>query len=111
MSYTVTDVPLKIATIHSKTKQKCELHKFADGTEFMMYTITGKKYTSQFVFDSEDFDIIDGKIWRQYRNNVISHHAANYLYYLSTYIRDKYITTCNKQLEFKNIENNDYRKI
>ncbi|AYV79317.1 MAG: hypothetical protein Faunusvirus8_34 [Faunusvirus sp.] len=60
MSYTVTDVPLKKLETCNRMKRKCEHHKFADGTEFMMYTIGQCKIPVTFIFDPEDFDIIDG---------------------------------------------------
>ncbi|AYV79314.1 MAG: hypothetical protein Faunusvirus8_31 [Faunusvirus sp.] len=114
MNYIVTDIPLEKSNIVHRSKQKCELHKFADGTELLMYTIIGGKHTIQFVFDQEDFDIINGKPWKRHRNTAaydgIPHSPGPGLYVVAHYIRDKYLFS-NRQFEFKNIKNNDYRKI
>ncbi|AYV79313.1 MAG: hypothetical protein Faunusvirus8_30 [Faunusvirus sp.] len=63
MSYTVTDIPLKKLNTADQTKRKCEHHKSSDGTEFMSYTMIKRKKEEAFLFDYEDFDIIDGREW------------------------------------------------
>ncbi|AYV79318.1 MAG: hypothetical protein Faunusvirus8_35 [Faunusvirus sp.] len=70
MNYTVTDVPLKKIQMIFQAKHKCEHHKFADGIEFMMYTITARKKETLFIFDLEDFDVINGREWYGTRNYI-----------------------------------------
>ncbi|AYV79320.1 MAG: hypothetical protein Faunusvirus8_37 [Faunusvirus sp.] len=112
MSYTITDVPLKklkkIDWIY-RAKRKCEHHKFSDGTEFMMYTITGRKKEVSFIFDPEDFDIVDGKEWISMKNGVIIFIGQNgqRTDYLSSIIGKKYYP--DKYVGLFKI-NQDYRK-
>ncbi|AYV79319.1 MAG: hypothetical protein Faunusvirus8_36 [Faunusvirus sp.] len=77
MSYTVTDVPLKKLHWLFQGKQKCEHHKFSDGTEFMMYTITKHKKETSFIFDPEDFDVVDGREWRSIKNGKVIYYFGN----------------------------------
>ncbi|AYV79312.1 MAG: hypothetical protein Faunusvirus8_29 [Faunusvirus sp.] len=105
MNYTVTNIPLKKLHTYNTSGRKCELHKFTDGTEFMMYTIMGHKHTTQFVFDSDDFDIIDSNLWKRYGDNILCRRS-----FVSTFIRNKYSSN-NVYVAFKSVKNKDYRKI
>ncbi|AYV79311.1 MAG: hypothetical protein Faunusvirus8_28 [Faunusvirus sp.] len=119
MNYTVTDIPLKKLNTHSTSKRKCELHKFTDGTEFMMYIITCRKRVAQFVFDPEDFDVIDGVAWvigPRPHDAVLCKISNLSMYTLMLscpwYILDrKHYSATHIHPQFKSTKNNDFRKV
>ncbi|AYV79322.1 MAG: hypothetical protein Faunusvirus8_39 [Faunusvirus sp.] len=78
MNYTVTNVPLKKLNTYDTSKRKCEHHKFVDDTEFMMYTITKCKKETAFVFDPEDFDVVNGHEWYSRGNGTTIYYTGRH---------------------------------